>query len=263
MSPQELINSMGLLQRRGALNNPDLKAMVDLKLEQARKDKRVSTFKAEEALKAVNVGADTRQKLEEVAETQLKARGRITRPTALLIDKSGSMELAIDVGKRIGAMISAVCEKELYVYAFDRMAYPITPTGTDLAAWHKAFKGITANGMTSCGVPLEMMRRKKQYVEQIIMVTDEEEYDPPYFVESLLRYKRELHADPGVCIVRVPDSSTRLQDQCKRAGIAVTTFDFSGDYYSLPNLVPLLEPPSELDLLMEIMDYPLPERKPA
>jgi hypothetical protein len=263
MSSQELINSMGLLQRRGALADPNLKALIDLKLEQAQKDKRVSTFKAEEALKAVDVGADTRKKLEEVADMRLKARGHITRATALLIDKSGSMETAIDVGKRLGAMISAVCDKELYVYAFDRMAYPITPKGTDLAAWHKAFVGITAGGMTSCGVPLEMMRRKKQYVQQIILVTDEEEYDPPYFVESLLRYKRELAVDPAVCIVRVPDSSTRLQDQCKRAGIPVTTFDFHGDYYSLPNLVPLLEPPSELDLLLEIMDYPLPQRKPA
>jgi len=25
-------------------------------------------------------------------------------------------------------------------------------------------------------------------VEQIVLVTDEEEYDPPYFVESLLKY---------------------------------------------------------------------------
>ena len=61
-----------------------------------------------------------------------------------------------------------------------------------LAAWHKAFQGITANGMTSCGVGLEMMRRRKQRAEQIILVTDEEEYDPPYFVDALLRYQREL-----------------------------------------------------------------------
>jgi hypothetical protein len=61
--------------------------------------------------------------------------------------------------------------------------------------------------------------------------------------------------------VRVPDSSTRLQEQCKRAGLTVTTFDFGGDYYALPNLIPLLEPPSELDLLMEIMETPLPERR--
>jgi hypothetical protein len=237
--------------------------MIDLKLEAAKRDRRVSTFKAEEAAKAVPLDEGTRRKLEEVADVQLKARGTIKRPTALLIDKSGSMELAIDVGKRIGAMISAVCEHDLFVYAFDKMAYPITPKGKDLAAWHKAFVGINAGGMTACGVGLEAMLRKKQRAESIVLVTDEEEYDPPYFVESLLKYQRELNVHPNVCIVRVPDSSTRLQDQCKRAGIAVTTFDFAGDYYSLPNLVPLLEPPSEFDLLMEIMDYPLPERKPA
>ena len=49
----------------------------------------------------------TRQKLEKVADAQVKAKGRIQRPTALLIDKSGSMEVAIELGKRIGAMISA------------------------------------------------------------------------------------------------------------------------------------------------------------
>src|SRR2546430_4733260 len=117
--------------------------------------------------------------------------------------------------------------------------------------------------MTAWGVAGEMMPRKKGGVEQIILAPEGEEYAPPYFVESLLRYKRELQADPAVCIVRVPDSSTRLEDQCKRAGIPVTTFDFTGDYYALPNLVPLLEPPSELDLLVEIMDYPLPQRKPS
>ena len=263
MSPQELINSLGLLQRRGALADPNLKAMIDLKLEEAKRDKRVSTFKAEEAAKAVPLDAATRQKLEGVADAQIKAKGRITRPTALLIDKSGSMELAIDVGKRIGAMISTVCEGELFVYAFDKMAYPITPKGTDLAAWHRAFQGINANGLTACGVAIEMMRRRQQRVEQIVLVTDEEEYDPPYFVESLLKYQRELNVQPTVCIVRVPDSTTRLQDQCKRAGVVVTTFDFGGDYYSLPNLIPLLEPPSEFELLMEIMEYPLPERKEA
>lgn len=40
-------------------------------------------------------------------------------------------------------------------------------------------------------------------------------------------------------------------------------FQFAGDYYSLPNLVPLLSRPSKLELLMEIMQFPLPQRKPA
>jgi hypothetical protein len=42
------------------------------------------------------------------------------------------MEVAIELGKRIGAMILAACEKELYFYAFDSMAYPIQAKGSDL-----------------------------------------------------------------------------------------------------------------------------------
>jgi hypothetical protein len=135
--------------------------------------------------------------------------------------------------------------------------------GGSLADWEGAFAGITSGGTTSCGVGVEMLRRKKQRVEQIILITDEEENEPPLFVESLQRYRQEVQPDAAVCIVRTPDASTRLADQCRAAGIKVQTFQFTGDYYSLPNLVPLLAPPTELDLLMEILEYPLPERKPG
>jgi len=36
---------------------------------------------------------------------------------------------------------------------------------------------------------------------------------------------------------------------------------YPADYYALPNLLPLLTRPSRLDLLLEIMAYPLPKRK--
>jgi hypothetical protein len=263
MSPQELINSLALLQRHGAMANPDLKGLIELKLEQARGDARVSAFKTEAAMQAVDVGADVKRKLEEVTDVQIKAKGRIRRPTGLLVDKSGSMDLCIDVGKRIAAMISAVCEGPLYVYAFDTMAYPVESAGKDWASWKRAFEGINAGGETSVGVALKVMLRKKQRVEQFIIVTDEEEYNPPFFVETLMEYRQAMGVSPSVCFVKVPDSSTKLEDQCKRAGVVASTFEFQGDYFSLPNLVPLLEPPGELDLLMEIMEYPLPQRKGA
>jgi hypothetical protein len=263
MSPQEVINNLGALKRRGALDNADLKGLIDRKLEEAKTSTRVSALKAEEALKAADFGADVRERLEQVADTQVKARGRIARPAALLIDKSGSMEVAIELGKRIGALISAICEKELYVYAFDTVAYPIERAGSDLAAWERALLGITAGGGTSCGVALEQMRRKRQYVEQLILVTDEGENTPPLFVDSLRKYREEVKADPSVCFVRTPGASTQLEVACQRAGIPADTFQFTGDYYALPNLVPLLSRPSRLELLMEILEYPLPTRKPA
>jgi hypothetical protein len=263
MSPQELINNLGALKRRGAMDNKDLKSLIEQKLEAAKTGARVSAFKAEEAIKAADLSADVRKKLEEVADSQVKAKGRISRPTALFIDKSGSMEIAIELGKRIGSLISTICEKELYVYAFDTMAYPIDRGGDDLASWEKALKGITAGGGTSCGVPLDFMTRKKQYVEQIIVVTDEGENTAPLFVDALKKYRESVQADPSVCFVRTPQSSTQVEDQCRNAGVPCDAFQFTGDYYSLPNLVPMLSRPSKLELMMEIMDYPLPQRQAA
>jgi len=263
MSPQELINNLGSLKRRGALDHPDLATLIDEKLEAAKTETRISALKAEKAIEAAGVSMAVRRKLEAVADTQVKSKGRITRPTALLIDKSGSMQEAIELGKRIGALISAICEKELYVYAFDSLAYPIERPGHELAAWERALRGINAAGNTSCGVALEAMRRKRQFVEQIIVVTDEEENTPPLFVDAFQRYRDELKADPTVCFVRTPKAADTLERRCREVGIAVDTFQFAGDYYSLPNLLPLLARPSRLELLMEIMDYALPRRKTA
>jgi hypothetical protein len=95
------------------------------------------------------------------------------------------------------------------------------------------------------------------------MVTDEGENTAPLFVDTLKKYREEVKADPGVYFVRTPGASTQLEEQCRKAGIPADAFQFNGDYYSLPNLVPLLSRPSKLELLMEIMEYPLPARKPA
>lgn len=263
MSPQELINNLGSLQRRGALDNAQLKELIDAKLDEARTATRVSAYKAEEAAKVVGLSAEMQKKLEAVTDTQVKAKGRIQRPTALLVDKSASMDEAIELGKRIAAMISAICEQNLYVYAFDSLAYEVVANGTDLAAWERAFRGINAGGSTSCGSPLVSLRAKQRYVEQIIMVTDEGENTSPLFVNEMTQYQTALKVAPSICLVRTPGGGNLIERQSREAGLAVDVFQFSGDYYALPNLVPMLTRASKLELLMEIMDYPLPTRKTA
>ena len=261
MSPQEVINSLDMLRKRGAFDDAGVKALIEQKLESAKTATRVSAFKAERALESVPVSAEVRQKLEAVADAQVKARGRIARATALLIDKSGSMSQAIELGKRLGSLLAAVADKELFVYAFDTIAYPVEAAGPELAPWERALTGITAGGNTSVGVGVEQMRRKKQYVEQIVVVTDEGENAEPRFVPTLQKYRAELNADPAVCFVKVTGATSQLEDECKKAGIAADAYQFNGDYYALPNLVPLLARPSKLELLQEILEYPLPARQ--
>lgn len=261
MSAQELINSLAALKRRGALDVPEIKSLIEEKLSQAKTANRVSALKAGQAIESGNLSSDLRQQLEDVADTQIKAKGRITRPTALLVDKSGSMQEAIELGKRIGAIVSTICESDLFVYAFDSMAHEINSRGQDLADWERAFLGITAAGATSCGVALKYLERKKQYIEQIVLITDEQQNTPPLFVPALREYSTALKANPSVVIVRTPGGANFVEKQCRQEGIQVDVFQFNGDYYSLPNLVPMLARSSRLELLMEIMDYPLPQRK--
>jgi hypothetical protein len=261
MSPQEVINNMGSLKNRGAFDNRELKSLIDGKLEKAKTDKRVSAYKAKVAIKAAGVSGDMAESLDAVTEQQTKTAGRITRPTALLIDKSGSMQEAIETGKQLGALISAICEADLFTYAFDTAAYKVESKDASLAAWEKALAGIRPVGGTSCGVAIQRMRRKKQRVEQIIMVTDEDENTPPLFRDAYDDYASAMQVRPSVIIVKLGRALNTLERACFDLGISPNVFEFRGDYYALPNVIPLLTYPSLTDMVMEVLDYPLPERK--
>jgi hypothetical protein len=259
MSPQEVINNIQSLKRRGAFDHPTLRSKIEVKLDAARHDRRVSPYKAKVA--SIAVGAEGRLKsmLENVTEHQVKNTTRITRPTALLIDKSGSMIDALDLGRHLGAMISSVCQAEFYAYAFDTIAYPIEPDGPHLFQWERALSGFRAGGGTSCGIALEFMRRARQRVEQIIMVTDENENRGPLFRHAYMAYAEQFRIRPSVIFLKIGHSSHRLEAACASLGIAPQVIDFRGDYYALPNVLPMLSYPSLTEMVMQIMGHALPE----
>jgi hypothetical protein len=263
MTPQEVINNLASLKRRGALDNSDLKGLIDGKLAAAQSDSRVSAYKAKVAAEAAGVSGELADRLDAVTEAQIKSRGQITRPTALLIDKSGSMDQAIEAGRQLGALISAICRVDLYAYAFDTVAYPITPNGPSLADWEKALAGIHADGGTSCGVAIDWMRRQKQRVEQIVMVTDEGENTAPRFLDAFREYAEEMNIRPAVIIVKLGNPAPLIEQACQALGVAPNVFEFRGDYYALPNVIPFLTYPSLTEMVMEILSYPLPERARA
>src|SRR5205085_7034942 len=140
MTPQETINNLKSLKARGALAHAEVKALVDEKLRAAAQSERVSAFKATKAAAVAGVDAETVAQLETVANAQLKRRGRITKTTALFVDKSGSMTAAIEVGKQVAALVSGITEAALYVYAFDTAAFAVAPKGAarELPDWERA-----------------------------------------------------------------------------------------------------------------------------
>ncbi|MDY7013388.1 MAG: vWA domain-containing protein [Cyanobacteriota bacterium] len=260
MTPQEVINNLKSLKARGAMDHPEVKTLIDEKLVAAGTDKRVSALKGKVAVEAANLDAETAAKVEKAMDAQIGSKGAIKKPTALLVDKSGSMHQAIEIGKRLAATISGITTADLFVYAFDTMPYPIQAKGANLSDWEKAFQHIRAAGGTSIGCAVEAMRLRKQLVEQFILVTDEGDNSAPYFGTAYAAYCKDLNVQPSVVIVKVGYASDFVERQLQPHQVQVDTFAFSGDYYSLPNLIPLLSRPSRLELLMEILETPLPVR---
>lgn len=178
-----------------------------------------------------------------MSQADARAGGAKVRPTALLIDKSGSMHEAIEVGLRLGPLIARASPAGLYAYAFDVIPYPIEGVNGNPATWEKALAGMTPGGSTSCGVAIEMMRRRRQRVEQLVMVTDEDENTEPFFLEALRGYAREMELLPRVLFVKTRGAGTRLEAQCLRSKIAVQTYQFTGSFHDLPELLPMLVRP--------------------
>ena len=268
MSPQEVINNYASLEERGAMDNDDTKTLIIAKLEKAKTAKNVSALKSKQAQKGGRVKNEESKKiLNEIADTQIKKKGVIKISTAVFVDKSGSMQGAIEVGKNVSALIAGATEAPLYVIAFDNMAKEIKAQGTGMTAWEKAFKPIRSDGGTSMGVALDFLIRKNYSVEQILVITDEGEGHTPKFVNVLPKYVKKFKTTPNITIIYIPSSwggvSKEFSRSLKQANIPFDYYAPEGnDYYGLPGLIPLLAQTSKLDLLYEIMDTPLPVRKP-
>lgn len=261
MSDQELLSRLGWLQNIGALNNAQIYNLVLDRLQDIKNSKRIDALKAWKALDTVQFeDKEISKLLREISNTQVRLKGRITRPTALFIDKSGSMNIAIQLGKQAAAMISAIVDADFYVYAFDTVPIKIESQGKSLSDWEEAMKHIKANGATCVAAPLVSMRLEKIYVEQIIIITDEGENRAPTFCDEYFKYAEEMGVHPDIYIVRCGHyASTRITDKLNAEGVNVMSFDFTGaDYYSLPNIINYLTRKNSLELLMEIINYPLP-----
>jgi VWA domain containing CoxE-like protein len=259
MSPQEAINHLASLKKRGAFDSPEVKALVEAKLKAAETDKRVSTLKATRALASVALDDETAELLTAVTDARVARMARITRPTALFVDKSSSMTQAIEVAKEVAALVSAVSDS-FEVLAFDSEVFEIRAKGAERSAWEQAFRMVKADGNTSIGAPLAKLAQERRYVEQVVIITDMEENTAPLFTDAYAQYVREVGVGPQVVIVAVGGRDRRFPTQLQAHGIPLAVWEFGGDYYSLPHVVQLLSAPSRAELVAQVMAVPLPAR---
>lgn len=261
MTPNEVVNNLNSLKKRGAFDNPEVKALIEKKIERTKRDSRASTLKSKVAADIIQ-DEGVKKKLEDVVDKRIKNKGRIQKHTAVFVDKSGSLTIAIETAKHVATLLSTAMDDNasLFIYAFDDVAFEIKAQGKTYSDWDNAFRMIKAHGSTSAGSALALLRQHNRFVEQIIVITDENENQSPYFVNEFPAYVQALNVKPNVIIIDVGEHSSRMQDALRQIQAPCESLRFAGDYTSLPNLIPLLSKPSRLDLLQEILATPLPKR---
>lgn len=253
MTPPQVITNLAMLQRRGAFAHPDTKALLDERIREAVKCNRVCDFKTVVALRAVGHDARITGGLLSSLQQRLRNRGTIDVPTAIFVDKSASMDEAVEIGKQLAILCSTVATSDLHVFAFDNAAFEIVPRRRDIAGWEEAFGPVRADGCTSIGAPFKRLHGRR--VNQIVVITDGEENTSPMFRQALDAYERAHEVTCRLVIIRLGRSTITKLEQTLRDR-EVTLIPFKGDYYNLPNVVPLLCNTPET-LVDEVLAAPL------
>ncbi len=272
MSPQELMQSLGALKRRGAFGNPDIKKLIDSKLQKAKKagKQRIDALKGAKAAKSVEgLDAETARIVAEVTDAQLKHHGQISLKTALLIDKSGSMQDAIELGKQLAASIAQACRESNppLVYLFDNMPTLIEWKSSDgditsKSAWDRKLEMFKAGGGTTPSTVIRALSSKKTVVDQIVLVTDEGELDEGGFAALLKDYESKIGQQVNVVIVRIGrNRSNRMERSLKAKNVETQVMACESiDSVSIPNLINLLSQSSIFDFVLDILSLDLPSR---
>ena len=82
MTPQQLVNHLAFLERRGALQVPSILAEIRLKLAHGVRESRVQDMKTLVALSRVDAPPELADQVLAMTQERLRRRGRITAPTA-------------------------------------------------------------------------------------------------------------------------------------------------------------------------------------
>jgi len=102
MTPQEVINNIASLKDHGTYDNEDLKKLIESKLEKAKKSSNVATLKSKTAKNTGRIKDESiEKKLDEISDAQIKRKGTITVPTALLVDSHLPWKPLLKPGRRL------------------------------------------------------------------------------------------------------------------------------------------------------------------
>ena len=265
MTPTQALNSRSWVEKLGILEIPEVKSVYLSKLSQAT----ASVASAEFRKSAQGADTEVQAAISSAKEKAVQLSDRIDRDTLLLVDKSGSMENAIEFAQHTASRIAPLCDGEFMVVAFDTNGRIITANDNSLSSWQSAFRMIRANGGTSVGAGLSTALNAGFMPEQIVVITDEEENNQPYYANVLQQFTCVTGLVVHTYIVNLPMSGGgyyhnregSLGHSLTAAHLPVDRFEIAtDDYYILDQISQMLTGNKGTTLVDLILARQLPYR---
>lgn len=260
MTPNQLLTNSQMLQKMGIMKDSALRGAFDAAIERAKKAKpgKIEILKAGRAAQMLD-DEEMAAQLMSVQRRKVRELGGIEGDWAILADASGSMQTAIEVGRKIAALLTEKVKGKVYLIIFDIFPNVIDVTGMTYDQIEEASRRIKGGGMTAIGCGVDWLRSMGIVVNGIAIISDGGDNSAPLFHTAYQKYAGQMGIEPTVYLYHL-DGQERdvLSANCRASNIQIDKFELgmSVDFYSLPQLIETMQT-NRYDLIEKIMKTPL------
>ncbi|MFD0589938.1 TROVE domain-containing protein [Paenibacillus sp. GCM10027627] len=198
-----LLRNMNTLQRAGVLENKNnlnyvINRMTD---EQALRKAKILPFRLATAFRQVD-HPELRDALREAAELTFDNLPELGEKTAIFLDISGSMDgQYLEIGSVFALALFKKTQGSSLFWLFDTEVYDAMPSRKDSILTQAA--QIHARGGTDTGAPIRKLIQERRKVDQIIIITDEQQNSGSPFYEQLKMYRSKINRNAKAFIVDI------------------------------------------------------------
>lgn len=260
MSPTEALNARSWVEQSGLLDIAEVRTAYEKKVAQAT----ASIASADFRRSAQGVDEGVQEAVEEAKAQAVRKAEKIEDDVLICVDRSSSMQKAIQEATHFGARLAPHVAGELMVVVFNDFAVEINVPQHDLESWQHAMRQVRAGGSTNIASSLEYAYGRGFDPGRIVLISDGGE-NQGQLAATLARRIEATGREPRLVFLRLPPTDNRDNDRItsrlQRAGIRFERFETDGgDYYLYDQIVALLGGPRARSFVETVLDTDLPRR---
>ncbi|MFS0840397.1 TROVE domain-containing protein [Paenibacillus sp. 1P03SA] len=198
-----LLLHLNAMQRAGVLQDARHVEYIVRRLTdpQALRKAKILPFRLATAFRQVE-HPELRDALREAAELTFDNLPELGDQTAIFLDISGSMNgQYLETGAVFALALYKKTRGSSLFWLFDTEVMDAKPSRKDSILTQAA--QIHARGGTDTGAPVRQLIRERKIVDQIVMITDEQQNSGSAFYEELKRYRSKVNRDVKAFIIDI------------------------------------------------------------